>query len=1591
MALTKEQKRALLYGSKTGPVATQETSAERKRRLLYGDSVNQAKPAAESPNAFMRGYNKSSLGVITGAAPKTQAEYDAYAAADQEGSWVGEVAGALGGIVGDAPAAILGALGGAPAGAALGTAIAPSVGTIGGAIGGAAVGFAVPATIRSAYEEYVKLQSLPEYAGMSMEQVATKIAQEGLVGGAKGFATGALVGLVPELGILKKIPALNKLLSTPAGQAVERAASSTAGKIAGEAAVLTAAPAILDGQPPTLEGFALNAGLLGLIKGALKIPSIGKKVEKLKEMGEEIDVKDLPPEMSTMERSKFEETLNKYLDQEIAKAESAKAAAEAKASESIESVSKKAEAKLDKSSPESIPESDIRAAERGLKERESIKREQAQEINDITRTQARKAKSALSDYKIDEEYYASRKAEEIKAADKKLKAEEAQIKQLSKIELKASEELQGLKSKSAIEQREAIKLKRDQQIESAKSVADSVKSKVELGYDKVTRAMAKDATSSVSKALKSNETLPAKKIYKQAQAAFDTFNGALSTLQKSMASVMDRANKEFAKESKTLIDRAPLEADLQRSISKIESNNTKRYESKLKAHKRAIEDAQRKYDKSVERIKSKLQEAEAVANNLAKTKLDALPDAQRAELREQLDRFRKDNLDRRAAFEKEVKDWEQGRKKAIEDRLQKDIERVEQRNKQKLEEAKQKIVEAKKSGYFEADIDGKKTRVRVVERKPSDAGKSSAEVVASRIKDRPKPSKSKSSGFEKQVFDKYADLRTGNESVLRDPALMLERINSAESVALHSIEQGVVDFNTQELISSGYSKILQENFGKKPVDLVLLDSHLAAQTSLQRQNLGQKNPIPTADALALINDGSVYAKTTRDLAKMQNALLDRAQQASVLSAQSVKNMKEAHTLYAPLQRVMDKDTQAFIRSRSNLPKQLIKSAKGSERDIISPSQVMIENNVALEYNIAKNEAMTALSAEMKRNGYKAEAFESKDLTESAMKELVGDDFVLTPEVMKELNIWRDISKVGAKDDGFIYWFENGKQMRMFVPKEIHDIARNATKPELGMAERAVEGFRKFNSQAITSFPDTIVKLSLLDTLQGGLQTKHGVANYIAALPRALIDSITRSGTFVDFLKSGGGRQAMHDMISNGDMQYARDSLSNALKRKAPGAQAFMDSMYGIVTAPFKALNKISNVLDTVPRLAEYNNSIKAAKAKAKAEGIPYNPKEANYRAAADAYEVTTPYGREGASMSIQWMNRIIPFARTIMTSTHTFAKNVNPSTAQGRRGLYRATLALTIPTIGAYLMNRNDPRYLRKTEQDRSNNIYFFLSDDPDDPGIKIRKLWQYGWLFQTLPEKVIDFMAQDNPRALKQLMRAFEFEFSPATILNFSDSVGDGGAFVAPEKLLQGRFQTVPKRLEDLDPEFQATELTSELAKILGSKIGVLSPVWIDHVFNLFGAKFGKEALNLIDETLIGAGIAPDSKMGREAADNILMGSFFGRIGKSSAYLEDFYRMANEQNSRYKTYSDLIKKGREDEAEDYIKRKPFVDNSALTAKKKAITDIGKRIREVEGRINENRSDRELKTKERLELIKEMTDLAKEYASELRQEIKDLG
>lgn len=283
------------------------------------------------------------------------------------------------------------------------------------------------------------------------------------------------------------------------------------------------------------------------------------------------------------------------------------------------------------------------------------------------------------------------------------------------------------------------------------------------------------------------------------------------------------------------------------------------------------------------------------------------------------------------------------------------------------------------------------------------------------------------------------------------------------------------------------------------------------------------------------------------------------------------------------------------------------------------------------------------------------------------------------------------------------------------------------------------------------------------------------------------------------------------------------------------------------------------------------------------------------------------FSRIGARMEV-WNKLQVFLTAGIEGLYKTFNTATTPELAT--RAIKVGVSGITLPTMLLWFANKDSETY-RRTKDWEKANFWIFVTNEEKGEYIKLRKPWEFGYLFATLPERFLEHMFATDKYLANQVERNI-FKNAAYYFLNYVPFMAD--VFIpfledGFNRNLYTQRKISPQRFDREIAEFEVTPYTSEAAKrigegirFLGNKMGFEgrdygSPHKIDHYIRGYLGPVGADVIKSLDVILRKSGDEPKKYVKPWANDTItnltkipVVGYFFQRRGLSAEPLEKYW-----------------------------------------------------------------------------------------------------
>ena len=849
-----------------------------------------------------------------------------------------------------------------------------------------------------------------------------------------------------------------------------------------------------------------------------------------------------------------------------------------------------------------------------------------------------------------------------------------------------------------------------------------------------------------------------------------------------------------------------------------------------------------------------------------------------------------------------------------------------------------------------------------------------------------------------------------------DPYTLERLTRGVAGKASEFLNAGAFDFSTYKTTTKGYFQILD------PVkkDLDGFRAYLVAKRAVEKAGQGVETGIPLEEAKQVVREGrEKYEAIHQERLKYRNALLDTLQQSGILSAKSVEAMKEANKDYVPFYRFFEDEqgrpsTAASVRNP-------IKKMMGSERQILDPILSDIKDTflfVALAEKNAARQAYVQLGPEFAQK--QKQPVQATHLTEPEIRKLFNEFVTARKETQKKKQqITTTTTETGEpltskQQELIVQRVRQALLDRGFQPGEADQMIRRVGEAESGKIGTTVEKIIK-EVESTTYLPEIDIRLpnevatvfrslqrparqdeiavytkghrdlytvdpKVAEAFNGLDRGTTGLLAKIAFAPASLL----RAGVTItpDFIMRNMLRDAVSAFIYAGSnpLKTAKGLKSlitedDAYHKwlKGGGAQATMVAIdrdylqqhlgqlnaetglmrraWNVAKTPLDLLRATSELVENSTRLGAVRSELQRTQDKARIQALSLIAREA-----------TVDFGRHGRDT--EGYARSTAFFNPAIQGIDRFMREMK---AKPLATTAKAMATVTLPSVLLWYANKDD-----KEIQDlpRWQKDLFWVTRVPLPEGksfiMRIPKPQEFGILFGTMPERLLDRFVADNPDALrdihKSLIDAFTPSLVPTAAMPIISQFANRDTFTGSP--------LIPVGQESLLPEYQYTPYTTETAKAIGQLIGAFpgveqaavrtedpfiggvaralsTPILLENYLRAWTGGMGTYLLQLADKGLREAKVVPDPILPASTlADIPFVKAFIVRYpAATSQSIQDFYNDYDVSKRYHDTILHLAQQG--DPRATRLLETHGHDMAQLTSLRQALNDQGKLIRDI--------------------------------------------
>lgn len=706
-------------------------------------------------------------------------------------------------------------------------------------------------------------------------------------------------------------------------------------------------------------------------------------------------------------------------------------------------------------------------------------------------------------------------------------------------------------------------------------------------------------------------------------------------------------------------------------------------------------------------------------------------------------------------------------------------------------------------------------------------------------------------------------MRDGRELPFRHNAYVLARVaRGAAGKAEAFLEHGV-RMRNGKFSGPSFADAIQpvhhrmEDFG----------TYLVALRAEEMHRRGMEAGMSREEAQAFLEriagdaEHAEFERARDNVYAFQNAVLEYARQFGAMSGEQLKAIQKVNEFYVPMQRMFDATEAAYSGSAKKIADRAlpVKRIKGSGRDVVNPFESIVKNTFAMVDMVEKNRSMIALVNQADQSigsgrwieripdPQVATTFNLQKLT-GDVRAALEDAGVDLPDnlddALNELVTVFTPATFGKKGEEIVTVIRKGKRQFWQVNDPALYKAITAMGPQtsglsLSWFKRPVAVLRA----GATLNPGFIIRNPGRDTIVAYFQSRYGFIPVYDTL-RGLVAQAVGDKDARQFFASGVAQASLA-----GQQRRHRRELIEEMAHHGGSFARY------IVRHPIDLLRAISEQMEVATRLGEFKLALEAggvergiAKRLFTKKARPVVDEETLMRATLSARDVTTDFARSGRVP--RELNEFYAFFNAHVQG---YVRGVE-SAKRDPLGVGLKLGALAAFTAALWWLNHTDDDYRKKEDWEKRTYWHWKIGN----VFIKIPKPFEWGYVPDAV-EATLAYLHEKDPDALKEVwpgsttegaMQQVAFSLAPTAIAPLLEAGVNYDMFRdAP---------IIPEGEQDLDPELQYNQWTSETAKKLGKAIGI-APLLIDHIIYGYGAGMGRIATSGIDAELRRVGLAAD------------------------------------------------------------------------------------------------------------------------------------
>jgi len=766
--------------------------------------------------------------------------------------------------------------------------------------------------------------------------------------------------------------------------------------------------------------------------------------------------------------------------------------------------------------------------------------------------------------------------------------------------------------------------------------------------------------------------------------------------------------------------------------------------------------------------------------------------------------------------------------------------------------------------------------------------------------------------------------------------------------AAYFIEFNTLNGKTLTDKGLGLKDITADIVKKGKNEMQLFETYLTNRRAVELDARGIETGFDIPTAKTFVKKYKLqFEETAKKIDTYQRHLLEYAVDGGLISQQAFNAMTEANKNYVTFARELPKDGKKGYTEGSVNP---FKRIKGSKERVFPPLDTIVKNtnkivNLAernkvkvnfIDFIVKQKGAAKATNApdpypyiDKVKPILKPIKIQRKELERFFEKSEIDK---MSDKTVSEFTIFRQ--EFTATDKGQILIKRDGKTEAWDVGIDLANAFKTMDQQGANMFMHYLGAPARTLRAGAILIPDFAVPNFFRDTIQASFLNKVGFIPIQDSIIGAF-NIITKGNNkktmemYKKYVKSGG----MQSTLLAVDRPNIFDGKVYDILSKGP----IRNADRGIL-APFKALTRLS---EEMTRFRIFEKTYKKAIEKGLTE------KQALERGGFEARNLLDYAKRGSLGANI---NRLVPFwnARVQGLTRIYEAFRDQPGRTSAMIGAY-----IVIPTLGFYMLNKDDPDYQEEPDWIKQNYWYFKIDDKP----YRFPKPFEVGTLVSSIIEKTLDWVRTNEPQEFAKFAKQFfinnakGFNPMPTVIRPFVENFMNYSFFRdAP---------LVPKSLDkNLPNKFYYTEYTSEtfklVSKLLNGLVGddsflATNPIHAENVFRSWTGGLGRYIIDTLDFAIIKGKIIDDPIKPTDTLSKIPIVRAFDVRDVPGYSAQSIVKFFEEYSKVEKILNgmDFAKKAGDFEEYQRLKETLNVDEQKLLDYRKSIKEIDKQIRNI--------------------------------------------